>query len=417
MVHPFVFLVIYVALIYLRPQEYVAELAEVPIMPVFLVLSLLAWLFQKNKNFEASQHWLLPGLIVAMMVSLVANSWVGGAVNVLNEFYPLVILFYLISTSVDTLDRERRFGALIVALTAVMAWHGIDQSETGTGWTGATVVQGGRITYLGIFSDPNDLAQAFVMSVPMAAYHFQRTRSTLLKGVIASIILAIAFGVYLTNSRGGVLALAGIGGLYVWHRWGFWRAAMLGVVVLPLAMFAPSRMGELDASESSAAGRVDAWYEGISMFLESPIFGVGKGQFVEHHSLTAHNSIVLVLGELGSFGYSFWFAFVGLSVYTLYRLVNMAPPQREPQLWQEQVAVGRMLLFSFTGFLIGAFFLSRSYNILLIVLCALAVAHYQNVRKSWPEVPPILLRDHWKSMGLSALGSIVFMYVMVRVLL
>jgi hypothetical protein len=40
----------------------------------------------------------------------------------------------------------------------------------GVGWTGMGMIQDGRIQYVGIFNDPNDLALLFVMVLPMALY-------------------------------------------------------------------------------------------------------------------------------------------------------------------------------------------------------------------------------------------------------
>ena len=45
------------------------------------------------------------------------------------------------------------------------------------------------------------------------------------------------------------------------------------------------------------------------MFMQSPIWGVGFGQYTEYSALTAHNTYVLVLGELGFVG-AFLFSMV-----------------------------------------------------------------------------------------------------------
>ena len=94
--------------------------------------------------------------------------------------------------------------------------------------------------------------------------------------------------------------------------------ALIGVL-----MMLPSRLSELDAGESSAAGRVDAWYSGLEMFLQSPLFGIGPGLFADNNAnLTAHNSFVLVMAEMGLVGYTIWLAFVvtvGISLRWLQR--------------------------------------------------------------------------------------------------
>ena len=53
------------------------------------------------------------------------------------------------------------------------------------------------------------------------------------------------------------------------------------------------------------------------MLKAQPILGVGYGQFVDHHPLTAHNSLVLCFAETGLLGSFFW---VGLFVVTVLEL-------------------------------------------------------------------------------------------------
>lgn len=417
MFHPFYYVLIYVALVYLRPQEYVEDLKTIPVLPIVLGLSFVYWLFAAKKNFEAPQHRLLPIFLVAMMMSLVANDWMGGALKVLTEFAPTLLLFYLIGTTTDTLGKLRLFTLVLVMMSLVLALHGIDQMETGVGWTGAKVVEGNRITYLGIFNDPNDLALALIMSIPMLGYHFRYWRNGLIRAGLLVTLALILYGVYLTNSRGGIVALLFLAGLYSLQRFGVFRTAMFSFLALPVLVFAPSRFGALDAGESSAAGRVDAWYEGVQMFLHQPWFGVGKGNFIEHHHLTAHNSFVLVFAETGLFGYFFWLTFVGVSAYMLYRLQKLPPPSDNAEGWAEQQRLARMLLFSLLGFLAGAFFLSRSYSMLLYILCALAVAHYQIVRQLWPSVPTVTATAMLPAFFVLEILSIVFMYILVKILL
>ena len=94
-----------------------------------------------------------------------------------------------------------------------------------------------------------------------------------------------------------------------------WKAAPGGCVAAGLALLValgPSRMANLDASESSAQGRVQSWAEGLQMFKSHPLFGVGFGRYTDFNRLVAHNSFVHTLGELGFLGA---FAFVGMGYW------------------------------------------------------------------------------------------------------
>ena len=418
----FILVLIYVGLVYLRPQEYVVALQGVPILPVLLVGGTLVWLFQPNKNFEASQHWLLPLLIFTMALSVVANGWFGGSMVIFTEFFPIVVLFYLISTSTDTVIKHRLFIRTLALITTILAAHGIDQIQTGVGWSGAKVIEG-RITYLGVFNDPNDLALAFVIAMPMLGYGLSEAKLLISKIFWSMCIAIILYGIYLTNSRGGMLGAITLLVLYFYSRYGAVRSSVLAGIGLAAMSLLPSRLSELDAEEESAAGRVDAWYQGIQMLLHNPILGVGKGNFTEHNYLTAHNSLVLAFAELGLIGYFVWLAFVGLSTYMVYRIsvtsVDHVGESRDAQKadWVEYKKISRTYLYAMLGFFVAAFFLSRSYNILLFILCALCVALYQSVRQRWPRFVPIAFGDIAGRMLAFEIGSIVFMYILAKVLL
>jgi putative inorganic carbon (HCO3(-)) transporter len=261
------------------------------------------------------------------------------------------------------------------------------------------------------------------MGLPLVAYLFGRS------GLFARIfwlgcVGLLAYALFLTNSRGGLIA-AGVEFLaYTWMRRGLILAAVLsagGVVVLALL---PSRLDNLDASEESAAGRIEAWYSGLEMFKAHPLFGVGAGNFTEYHELTAHNSFVLAFAELGAFGYFFWLSFVLLSVSMAWRVARLGPSLLVGEAAEDDSLVrmryrkiGAAYLLSLLGFLAGAFFLSRTYNVLLTIGCASCVALYQDARRRWPVLPTYRLRQWLGCMVVIEAASLAAMFVLVRFLL
>jgi O-antigen ligase len=202
-------------------------------------------------------------------------------------------------------------------------------------------------------------------------------------------------------------------------------------------MALPSRMQELDVSEASAAGRVDSWYEGLQMFRQHPLLGVGADMYSELHSLTAHNSFVLVLAETGIVGFVLWLAFVGYCFRMMLVAVRQ-PPQAllageteydggdgrdagpDPEAvdaWFDDRDMALTLLLSLCGFFTAAFFLSRSYVIVLYLLAALVVAHYTGMRRRNPELPAFELQHDLLRWPLWAAAGVVGLYVLVKILL
>ncbi len=136
------------------------------------------------------------------------------------------------------------------------------------------------------------------------------------------------------------------------------------------------------AADMSTQLRYEAWAAGLQMFKQSPLFGVGQRQFSEHHFLTAHNSYVLALAELGLVGLVLFVALLYLSVKTLVRGVielEHVPGARPAQVW------AMALLASFAGMIFAINTLSFAYHSVLWIFLGLAGAWVSVVRHHKPD--------------------------------
>ena len=134
--------------------------------------------------------------------------------------------------------------------------------------------------------------------------------------------------------------------------------ALLSVIVVA----APSRGGEMNASESSAQSRIQSWAEGWTMLKMHPITGVGYGQYTEYYIKVAHNSFVEVFAELGLLGAT---CFVGM-FYWYFKGIRLIPETNvESAPWR------RALLASAIGVFTCAWFLSRQYVPIFYVILAM----------------------------------------------
>lgn len=453
---PFFYLLAYLAILYIRPHEYVPALMNTPILSLLLVAAFVIWLMRQAKNLEAPQFWLVPVLMVMLILSVAFTGWVGGGIKAFTDFAPVVMLFYMVATSVDSLQRLRQIFLVLGVSATIIAWHGIDQLARGIGWTGAELSQGTRITYLGFLNDPNDLSMALIMVLPMLLY-LARGQTLLRRLAWQAAAAAVVYAIYLTNSRGAILALGAMLAVYGVLRYGVFRSVIvLPLLLLPIVALGPSRMSQMSADEDSAEGRIEAWYEGVQLLMMRPLFGVGKGQFAEHHGLTAHNSFVLAFAELGLIGYFFWLSVIVISWLMVQRLVLAAgaepppavaaegdapaespvaapavpvpdllpsdpskkPPKPPPTHWENLQAAGRTLWYGYVGGLVSAFFLSRSYVVILYLHIALIVAVFQMARKERPATfPPIPFGPMAGRMAAASLGSVVGLWLLTRVLL
>lgn len=435
----FILSLLYLMLTIIRPQDYMPVLTGVPVLPAVLILASLFWLGSSAKTFAAPQFLILPIFLVVLMTSVVVNGWSGGALEQLTNFGPVVIAFFVLAAAVSVKRSRVVITFAVFALASiVLALHGVDQFYNGIGWTGMGLSEDNRIQYVGIFNDPNDLGLLFVTALPMVLYLSGRGgflgRIFWLMG--AALLL---YATYLTNSRGAILAVLAIGAVYLWRRRGLVTAAALSSFGLMGLMLLPSRMQELDVDESSAFGRVDAWYEGLHMFLSHPLFGVGAGNFTDYNDLTAHNSFVLVLAETGFIGYILWLAFVGYGFWMMWTILRhqsepaersggehalakvgeaTTPDERARAAdWQRERSLALTLLLSLCGMFAAAFFLSRSYTVVMYLLAAVVVGHYVGVRSRFPGLPGFsLIEGGWRWVPISV-TSIVALFIIVALLM
>ncbi len=437
---------LYLAMIFIRPQEFIPSLEGFPLLPALMAVALFAWLLTDRKIVETQQLAALTLLFAYTILSVALSGWVGGMVPAAGKLIPIYILFLLVASTAITPERQRQTMWVFVGGAAMMAIHGIQQKFTGAGWTGEVALQG-RMRYIGIFNDPNDVGLLLVCSLPMAFYLLHHYRSILVKGLLTGLIGTILYGIVLTNSRGTTLATAVITGLYLWRHHGVFKTAIFGAAVIPVILMMSSRIDTISASEESAHGRIEAWYEGFQMLKSNPLFGVGFDRFTEHHFLTAHNSFMLALAELGVVGYTLWFSFLLSCVAMMHRLrAPLAPKQNEleelialyseengqsthydeeaeqaapspPVVAAEDGAIANVLFFSFIGFATSAFFLSRTYVVVLFVLCGMAVGHYLGARQRTPQLPEYGFFSHFGLWMTISMVSIVLLYIVTKVLM
>lgn len=430
----FLFLCLYTVFLIFRPQDWYAPLHGAPLMLIFLGMAFLLTVIRKDFRYKDMPTLALFALVLVMMASTVFNGWAGGVVKIARDFAPIVMTYLIYANLLTDPVRLRRLCLCIVACTSLMAWHSIGQRETGIGWTGARTVEGNRVTWVGIFNDPNDLGLMLLVAVPMVIMLMRQARSRLTQLMYLSLAALHVYGVFLTRSRGAMLTLGLLLAVAGYRRYGLAKSIAAFVLALPAVVVVVSGMRAVDAEEESAAGRIEAWYTGIQLFKDNPFFGVGMNNFTEYHHLTAHNSYILVLAELGVFGYIAWLLMISAAGVMAWHGLNATlrdtsagsrpappgdfqPPVRgKPKAPLTRVE-GAMVLYSLMAYLAAAFFLSRSYIIVLYMICGLAVAYYHRVV---PEAAAIG-RVNGRQLTAFVVGfvplSLIALYVIVRVLL
>jgi O-antigen ligase len=177
-----------------------------------------------------------------------------------------------------------------------------------------------RIRGAGFLSDPNDLAQILLIALPLAVLAWRRGRQVVNFFVVLVPVALLLWTTYLTHSRGGLIALAAIALMAARKKLGTTASTALAAVFV-LGMIALDFTGGRGISAADGTDRLEAWASGLEMFKSAPIFGVGCNLFTEVHDITAHNSFVLCLAELGLLGSALWMALLVTTTMGLNRII------------------------------------------------------------------------------------------------
>ena len=448
----FALFLLYLALSYIHPGEIVPALAPYRVAywigMAGLTAAAVSLLVRKDGVLANLQ---LRALLVFALVTaaslMVADRWLGAPALAMQRFGPSIAMFVLAIAGVTSMLRLRVAAICIVVLTMILTVQGaaayhfgyktgmflLDPTARGDGAPDARQDQldlvpvdqaadaivaeddeeqdETRIRGLGLMHDPNDLAMGMIVAFGLIAGAW-RAAPSLRNAALAAAAGGLVYGIYLTRSRGGAVALVLVSWRFAARRLGRVPALVLLMALGAglLALDYGGRQFSIEPDES-ASGRLIAWSEGLEMLKAKPILGVGYGQFQDHHTLTAHNSLVLCFAETGLIGCFFW---VGLFVVTLLELRALKRlPGSEPfDDMARQWAEGLQL--SLIGFMTAAFFLSRTFVPTLYLIIGLSAALAAIARSKGRSVPLPHLPALATLIVFCELASIGFVYAIVK---
>lgn len=430
--------IFYVILTFLRPVEMFApELGEYRPMLVIWAVAMGFALFeavQKGRVAARPVHFLLLVALMAIIgVSQVAAGWSGGAITSVYDFSTAAMLFVLTCFNLTDPRRVRiacttlAVCMVVVSIYSIAAYHqgfmadelmlrqNIDADGGGIDFDLENTIPAQdtsgdslwRVRHMGFLNDPNDLAQTMVMVLPMLWGRWRRRRFFGNLFAIVAPSALMGYTIFLTHSRGAILGVGTVFLFGIARAFGAVKAMMLAGLagVGALAVGLGGGRG-FSTQETSANQRVEAWYEGFQMLKSNPVFGVGFGNFTDHHELTAHNSFVLCFAELGLPGFFVWMGLLVLAYQGLRQVVAFMP------VGSEERRQGLILLASMAGYLVCAWFLSRTYSPGLFLLLAICVSAAWCARRGAATVSDVPWpRVRWIGLTLLAMfGSMAAVY-------
>jgi O-antigen ligase len=267
---------------------------------------------------EAFRHsalkWAIILQVFARGFSLV-HTGVGQAVSEVIEWLP--VSEYLIISLMVISSRESlvRYISGVIVGSGFIILYGI--VAVFAGWRED---MGGLAGAYGNYENHNDYSFIIIQTLPFI-YLIGRTQVGFLKNALrVALMLACVLGIFMSRSRGGMLALVLEIVLIVWmtmekktRRFVLPLTILLGIGMISVQYARRAELGGDYTEATAESSRYELWTAGKNMFLAYPIFGVGSRLFADyspeygelsHDQLgkNAHNTYIQVLATMGLFG-------------------------------------------------------------------------------------------------------------------
>lgn len=272
----------FLALYYLRPQEWPIGLGDIQFVRITMLvalasLALRARGFRPRDLFRTPHDW----AVLAFWLWLVLSSPTPWAT--FKESLNLYVFYIVIVQTLYTVPRLNKFVGwwtfLIATISAlaVVSLHGID--PLGSREITELTMKNRLVLNLSIFNNPNALGHSIVPAIPLLYYFCIWKRPVVLRTIGTVLIAVAAYCIYLTVSKGAFVA----GAATILATLTFGRPKTVQAAIIALAitfggslLYMLPRMQELNKSKTDDAiqGRVIAFTHGYKMMMTTNC-GVG----------------------------------------------------------------------------------------------------------------------------------------------
>ena len=393
----FAMLWLFTLLLYVRPNEVFPSLfGDFPLVKIVAALALPAYFGGRLARGEALTVWTTElravllicglGVLFLPLAASPGDSWK----TLVDVYLKVVCIFFLLTNLLDTRARLHSILKLVVAWGAVLGLDAVYSFASGKFSNHEHRIEG---LVKGIFGNPNDLAIALNLLLPLAVALAMGNRGWKRVFYIAC-ALAMGMGVVATFSRGGFLGLLAAGSVLLWKLGRSRRTAAVLTVVLvcgAFLMFMPreygGRISTILSSDADKTGssqeRRELLKRAADVALRHPIIGVGIGNYHIYSikEKLAHNAYLEIAAELGVAGLLAYLVLILTPLRSMRRVeretdaaLRAAPDADARARLHDSHILSIALQAAFAAYIVCSLFGSVQYQWFLYYIAAYAVA-------------------------------------------
>jgi len=383
-------LILFTVLLYLRPNE-VLPIGTFPIVKIITIGTLVAFFVERFGQGGSISVMPKPFKYLLAVAGLAILSIPLGldsenSYTAFTDLFLKILLVFLLTINVVSSFRRLQLLMEVSVLSAAVV--GLltlfDYAQ------GKNLVEGGRATGAlgGIFRNPNDLALALNVLLPIAFTLGLSRRNQFSKLLYFLSAAVFAMTIAATQSRSGFVTIV-LAGLFFLIQLGRRYPAAWAVAALAAVAFLASGPGRIftifDAAggDSTAAESGSTRWElvkrGIEVAGANPVrwlFGVGLDNFriVSIKDLVSHNAYLQVFNEIGLPAFIFYVLFLVSVIGIAGRIVKRYQKERGyRQVWLTAVGIQAALV----AYVVGSFFASVAFQWYVYYPAAFAVCLQQ----------------------------------------
>ena len=401
----FLLLCIYLINFFIRPQDWIPFFWGWPVDYIIIIPALILGLMGKiGKNTNSKDafvflpiHYFVLAYLLIIPFSNIVHGNISMAIEQFVLFFKKICVFAMFVLIIDTPQKLKKIAKFVLILSVFLAIQGFFQSITKIGWADQTLYQQGRygmrVQWVGYWDGANTLALGLAVAIPLAMGFFSISKSILSRIIYSLFGIILVYGIYLTNSRGGFLALASILPLFIWTKIRGKKKYVYLVIVLMLLpstiKFGPSRVRTFDTKQDSAHERTWLWESGLNSLRENPLFGIGKGQYSVGVHTRAHSNFIQNFSEVGLIGSFLWFGMIYLAfkgIYIVKKSLNynsmLKYKYKKEDVGLSFIRFSEALFICFGVFNVGTLFITVEieplYYFLALLTCTAMIAKNYN---------------------------------------
>lgn len=380
------FFVVYCA----RPEDWIPGLKFLPlakITAIFAMWGLFTSLGRTKRTLKdlPKEAKLLLAMIGLLFISgFLSPVWRGGAVTRTIDFSKIFVAWVLVFLIITTFDRLRKIIFIQVASVVVAC--------------GAALIKGHGVPRLnavlgGIYSNPNDLAFAIVLSLPFALAFMVTSKKTFVKVIWLAGMLVMLVTIFMTASRAGFIDLIISGGVTLYyfgikgkrHYLIFTTVILGGVIMAGAGGKLYDRFAALSGDSSTDNSAYGSYEDRKYLMLRAldgiehyPIFGIGVRNFQTYSRIwhDVHMTYLQICVE------------GGIPVLILYLMFfrrafqNLKILRKRTDLDPDIVLFVGALTSSLVGFIVGALFAPEAYQFFPYFAVAFTATLLQTIKEN-----------------------------------